>query len=114
MFTLKAILMLVFPFYRVMFLPHAYPPDILYSKYQNGTVAHQKLLAYNDQTYVKLRALLTKEKNGWRYDLVTYAPVNLFSSSILKVNCLNKRIVVNYERNHAWTQISKDISCPSP
>ncbi|WP_138110453.1 hypothetical protein [Burkholderia humptydooensis] len=87
-----------------------------YTEYKYGVATSSIHLKFEDTTYVKLRSLLDKEKEGWKYDLVTYAPSHVYSSQYVRINCINKKIVVNYQKNGDWVQVSKEIveSCPTP
>lgn len=116
MFILKAIIMLIIPFYRVSIPLNIYPQNLTYLEYFHGTIVTRKMLSYNSDTYVALRVILAKQAKGWKYDFVTYAPNHLFSSSTFRVNCIDNKIIINYEQRDNWVQVSKVISapCPSP
>lgn len=117
MFFIKAVLMSLLPFYRVEFPAEEFPKDFAYIEYSHGQELGKRTVNENDSTYTALKKLISDEKQGWRYDLTTYAPNHIFNSPKLKINCFGKTIVVNYEKAHnGWVQISKnDIkgSCPS-
>jgi hypothetical protein len=67
-----------------------------------------------DETYSALQKVVSVERQGWRYDLVTYAPNRMFNSPKMKINCLDNAFVVNYEGNDGWIQISKKgVQCPT-
>jgi hypothetical protein len=114
MFALKAILMLIFPFYRVNVPINIYPENLMYVEYSHGVVVGEMDIAYGDELYVALRDQLKKESGGWRYDMTTYAPQRLFSSEKLKINCIGKVVVINYEQDGGWVQISKVVQSPCP
>jgi len=116
MFMLKAILMMIFPFYRINLPPNIYPQSFTYSEYDHGVVVNKKIVAHGDVLYVALRDQLKKESSGWKYDITTYAPQYLFSSDLVKINCTGKMVVINYEQDGSWLQISKEARkpCPAP
>lgn len=114
MFTLKAILMFIFSFYRVNIPMNIYPQNLTYAEYSHGVVVSKRGVAYSDALYVALRDQLKKEGSGWKYDMTTYAPQQLFSSERLKINCTGRVVVINYEQNGSWVQISKVVQSPCP
>ena len=116
MIILKAILMLLLPFYRVDISIPEYPEYVIYKTYNNGSVVFQTKINYNDAAYVKLREKIKTEKHGWKYDLNTYSPHQIFSAPGLEINCTKGIIVINLEQNSKPIQLSKPVqtSCPTP
>ncbi|MBB6243642.1 hypothetical protein [Rhodanobacter sp. MP1X3] len=114
MFFLKAILMLIFPFYRVNLPVFEYPSDLTYAEYNHGIATKNVSLSKSNQTYIDLRIFLDREKAGWKYDLTTYAPYHLFTSKIIKINCIDNKVVINFRNDDVWVQISKQIHTPCP
>ncbi|MES2259658.1 MAG: hypothetical protein V4724_14135 [Pseudomonadota bacterium] len=114
---IKIFLMNIFPFYRVEFPMNLFPKDFTYAKFDHGKELGKKIINENDETYIALKKLISIEKKGWNYDLTTYAPKNTFNSKKIKINCIDKTIVVNYiNSNNDSVQISKKLisnSCPS-
>jgi hypothetical protein len=118
LFMIKAILMSFLPFYRVDFPVELFPKEITYVEYDHGREVGRITLNEKEGSYIVLKELFIKNRNGWRYDLTTYAPGHLFISSKMKINCLNDgALVVNYEdKSSDWIQISKKDgvdSCPT-
>lgn len=116
-FFIKAALMSLLPFYRVDFPMDAFSKYFIYVEYDHGHELGRHAIKENDTAYAALKKLLSDEKQGWRYDLTTYAPNHTFSSPKLKINCLDNILVVNYQDAHNnWAQISKKnigSFCPS-
>lgn len=117
MFFIKAILMSALPFYRVDFPIDPFPIDFIYVEYSHGKELGRQAIKEKGDAYTALRKLILNEKEGWRYDLTTYAPDHTFVSPKMKINCLGNVLVINYEdANNGWIQISKgNIKglCPS-
>lgn len=115
-FFIKSILMSILPFYRVNFPVEIFPKNFIYIEYSHGKEVAKTEININDESYINLKELVTKQTKDWRYDLTTYAPNHTFNSKGIKINCLNTTLVVNYEySNGNWIQISKQIlngSCP--
>lgn len=108
MFLLQAILMNIFPFYRVDFPINLLPKNFVYIEYSKISNSKELIIKEGDTTYTLLRDFIFKEKEGWSYDLTTYAPNKTFNSSKMKINYTNNFLIVNYEnKNNEWTQISK-------
>lgn len=116
MFVLKAILMLILPFYRVNLPSHIYSDSAIYREYSHGRIVKQVSLNKGDKAYIELIQFLKKQQTGWKYDLATYVPKRVFLSSDLTVNCLNDNVVINYKSDGDWVQVSKKtgIACPTP
>jgi hypothetical protein len=116
MFFIKAILMSILSFYRVDFPVNVLPKEFTYIEYKQGRELARLTINENEAAYIALKKLIFEEKQGWRYDLATYVPKHMFNSPKMKINCLDKTLVVNYEDDGDWIQISKkDVkgSCPS-
>jgi hypothetical protein len=108
MFLVKALLMMVIPFYRVDFPVELYPKSFTYREY--GKVEERRTISDSNTEYVALKIFLVEQKHGWSYDFSDYAPGRRFSSPKMIVNCLRSGVVVNYEvSNGEWVQISKSI-----
>ncbi|NYE31254.1 hypothetical protein HDE78_004244 [Rhodanobacter sp. K2T2] len=116
MFFIKSLLMLMLPFYRVDLPDLDYPPNFTYVEYSHGVVKKNLTLDENNRTYIDLKNFLSLEKAGWKYDLTNYAPYHVFNSKIININCLNDKVVINFRRDDAWVQVSKQTpsSCPTP
>lgn len=116
LFLVKVFLMQLLPFYRVEFPVAAFPQEFTYTEYKNGNQAGSLTLDEKDAAYASLRKMIWYERQGWRYDSVSYVPTQIFASPKLNINCLGNKLVVNFEDGDGrWTQISKqDIkaSCP--
>jgi hypothetical protein len=106
--------MLMLPFYRTSLTGLIYGHEINYSEYRKGAPVLSINMDFGSVAYVNLRSLLEKEKKGWRYDLATYAPGRIYSSKYLRVNCLQNIIVINYQRDGYWVQVSKEVVEPCP
>jgi hypothetical protein len=111
MFVLKALLMMLIPFYRVDFPIDQLPPSLTYVVYSNGKEITEKTIESKDPPYIELRETLVKERAGWRYDLNTYAPEIIFKGPGMVINCRKNAIVVNFQltNSQTWVQISKTI-----
>jgi hypothetical protein len=108
--------MSILSFYRVDFPVNALPNEFTYIEYKQGREIRKRTIKENEAAYIALRKLASEEKQGWRYDLATYVPNHMFNSPKMKINCLDKTLVVNYEEDGDWIQISKtDVksSCPT-
>jgi len=118
MFLLSAFLMNLFPSCRVDFPLQKIPERYSYTAYDRGIPTMHKTLGADDASYRKLKAQLLHERHGWRYDVISYAPHQLFSSPSMTINCMGRSMVVNYEvKPGEWMQISKDALqdvCPLP
>jgi len=107
-FFVKAVLMGVIPFYRVEFPVDVLPKEFIYIEYDHGRELGKRAIKEDDEVYTKLKTLIVQEKEGWRYDLTTYAPNHTFNSAKMKINCIDNALVVNYEDGDSdWVQISK-------
>ena len=116
MFFIKAILMSILSFYRVDFPVNALPKEFTYIEYKKGRELGKQTIKENEAAYIALKKLMSEERQGWRYDSATYVPNHMFNSLKMKINCLDKTLVVNYEDDGDWIQISKKdvkVSCPS-
>jgi hypothetical protein len=111
MFLLKALLMMVVPFYRVDFPVELYPKSFTYTEFRGGKVEETRTVSNSDSEYVALKTFLVEQKHGWSYDFLDYATWRKFSSPKMTVNCLRSGVVVNYEVDDGqWVQISKSIT----
>ena len=100
--------MSVLPFYRVEFPVAVMPKEFIYVEYNRGRELGKRTIKENDEAYTVLKKLIVEERQGWRYDLTTYAPNYTFNSLKMKINCLDNALVVNYEDDdNDWIQISK-------
>ncbi len=117
MFLFKAILMSLLPFYLADFPLESWPKDFLYIEYNHGRELRKQPITEGDTSYVELKKMLSKESQGWRYDLTSYVPSHTFNSPKMRINCTDNSLIVNYESgDNTWIQISKKGiggSCPS-
>jgi hypothetical protein len=115
MIAFKALLMQFFWFYRIDFPMELFPKDLTYTRFKQGTVIGKRHL--DPHEYERIKGLFSKNKNGWRYDMVSYAPDHLYTSPEMNINCGGTRLVVNYpQADKRWIQVSKEIaagSCPT-
>lgn len=113
MFLIKALLMSIFPFYRIDFPVNLIPTSIAYIEYNKGQEIKNTNL--NTKEIASIKDFFSKNMNGWRYDLTTYAPRHLLTSPNIKINCLDEgTIVANFRENgDDWIQISKKTAIGS-
>lgn len=108
-FIIKAVLMSIFPFYRLDFPLEHFPKNFVYTEYQLGGASGSRRLDENEKAALK-RAFI-ENKQGWRYDVVTYVPARMFRSSEMEINCLDDGyVIVSFKENDTdtgWTQISR-------
>jgi hypothetical protein len=114
-FAIKATLMSILPFYQVDFPVDLFPKELNYLEYKLGTETASKTLTEKETE--TLKEFIFKNKDGWRYDLTTYAPARYFRSPSMTINCSGAGLVVNYaDKDNNWVQISKKASggaCPA-
>ncbi|MES2324759.1 MAG: hypothetical protein V4633_21070 [Pseudomonadota bacterium] len=108
--------MSILPFYRIDLPIESLPETLLHIEYFQGKETHRYGISKSSDEYIALTSLLAAEKNGWRYDLNTYAPKIIFSGNGITINCSGSRIVINYvDKRGVPVQVSKsDIrkGCP--
>lgn len=112
MFFIKAILMMLFPFYRIELPVASLPNEFQYQTYERGAITYTKVIKKDDPHYQQLKKIIIENKNGWKYDFVTYAPTHIFKSDALNINCIGKLIIINFKSNSndGWEQISKETN----
>lgn len=115
MIAIKALLMQFLWFYRIDFPMELFPKELTYKKIEQGAEVGKRHL--NQQEYESVKGLFYKYKNGWRYDMVSYAPSHIYTSPEMNINCGGNRLVVNFaQADKRWVQVSKEItagSCPT-
>ncbi len=106
---IKVILMMFFPFYRIELPVTSWPNELQYQIYEKGAITYTKVIKEGDPHYQQLKEIIKKNKDGWKYDFITYAPSHIFKSDDLNINCSGKTIVINFKsKSHdEWEQISK-------
>lgn len=107
MFMLKAILMMILPFYRTDFPVADIPQTLIYSIYDHGVVVRRGQITVGEGEYESIKRVLVSERKGWKFDMNTYAPSRVYSSPSMNINCLSRGLVVNYKDGSDWVQISK-------
>jgi len=108
-FILKAVVMLAIPWYRTDLNLWSLPKSFEYVEFSQGKEMSRRPVSVGDVDYSTLKNFLLSEREGWRYDLSSYAPNRIFKSVDLSVNFLvNNWIVVNYKNAEGeWLQLSK-------
>lgn len=121
---LNILLMKILPWYRVSLNIDNIPKTFDFYDYYSdgkltGSVSTTKRIIIVEKTYIDLVKFLNANKDGWVYDLNSYAPGKLFindsnPSTYLSVNCLDKFVVVNIKLGQRNQQLSKDLNenCP--
>jgi hypothetical protein len=105
MFFLKAVLMMLIPFYRVDLESVNILQKVTYQVFVNGQLQTQLLLDNNQVSILK--NIFEKEKRDWKYDLATYIPSRRYVAYGLQINIVGNLVVLNDE---SIGQISKEFS----
>ena len=81
------------------------PAQFLYCK---------KTISEGDQDYDELVKVLIAQKDNWTASSVSYAPIRFYYSPKFQVTIPGKMVVVSYETNSGFTQLTKLIKYPWP
>lgn len=117
-FLFKALLAMLFAFYTVDFDVSLLPAKFTYREIKPKAEPRQAMVGVESKAYKELKELLTSEQHGWKYDLVSHAGLKVFESNVMRINCYDEGLVINYvDGSGNWVQIVKGIpgkTCPNP
>ena len=82
------------------------PMEFELIKYVDGNVIEKTTIEAGDVDYEWLKSWFGNNNEGWEKDFVTYAPDSLYQSESIKVNVTAGTVVVNYEDEGVWRQVS--------
>jgi hypothetical protein len=121
---LNILLMKMIPWYRVSLDIKTFPTTLDFYDYYSdgkltGSVSNTKKIIIVEKSYIDLVTFLNDGREGWVYDLNSYAPGKLFindthPSAYMSVNCLDGIVVVNIKTGQKHRQFSKELTknCP--
>ena len=72
-----------------------FPSELKFYQYSNGKIIEEKNLSRNDNEYVKLLKILKDNKDGWKYEVMSYAPEKYFVGKEISINVKKNIIVIN-------------------
>lgn len=75
-------------------------------KYVDGEFSEKTIVGEGSKDYEWLKYWFVNNNEGWAMDFVTYAPESLYQSESIKVNVTFDMVVVNYEKDGHWSQVS--------
>ncbi len=102
--------MLIFPFYKTSLFPPSINGNIIYEVYSKGSVIHTEKL--NLKHNIEVEKWMQKERQGWKYDLNSYAYSRVLRNDNININCSGKLVIINYDTGKDWIQIAKKTECP--
>ena len=109
MFVVKAMLMMLIPWYRVCMPQNLVTGDALYQRYVRGTIVENMKIKHDSSILKRLNDDISKNKCGWAYDISTYASNRTFVLNHAKINCMDNSIVINYSVGKTAVQVSKSV-----
>jgi hypothetical protein len=86
------------------------PNEMTVSTYESGRPIHSDIWADESEELQKLSEWLRMNRGDWQIDMVTYAPSLEIRSPMLVVNVLPDGVIINYDTDQGWKQVSRDAS----